>query len=356
MPVPEREIPYRMVKKLCISLFITLLLIPLKAQEAGTTTYNFLRLTNSARVAALGGTVLAIQDNDLNFAFHNPALLSTDMDRNLVLNYVDYFAGVNYGYASYAFNKEGIGSFAGGLHYINYGNFERYDEFGNYQGNFRASEYAFNLIGSRQIIDTFLTVGVNIKPVFSVFEQYTSLGLLMDLGAVYYNPHSLTTVGLAIKNIGAQLTTYAGVREKIPFEIQAGFSQRLEYAPFRFSVNLQNLQKWDLSYPVEEDNTIDGEEIERSKFDIIGDQLMRHVIFGAEFLPGKNFHVELGYNYRRRQELKAESRLGMVGFSWGFGFRVSKFHVSFGHATYHLAGGTNHFSITTNLSEFYKQL
>ena len=348
----------RMVKRTLTALLFFLTGSLLSAQNAGTTTYNFLKLTNSARVAALGGSVIAIQDNDLNFVFHNPALLSEGMDQNINLNYIDYFAGVNYGYASYAFKEEGIGNFAAGIHYVDYGQFTRYDEYGVYQGTFRASEYALNLIGSRTIIDTFLTVGVNIKPVLSVFEQYTSFGIVMDLGAVYYNPHTLTTVGLVIRNFGTQITTYAGEREKVPFEIQAGFSQRLEHAPFRFSVILQQLQKWDLTYPEESDSdySIDGQDIKTSKFDIIGDQLMRHVIFGAEFLPGKNFHVDLGYNYRRRQELKADSRYGMVGFSWGFGFRVSKFHFAFGHATYHLAGGTNHFSITTNLSDFYKKL
>ena len=90
-------------------------------------------------------------------------------------------------------------------------------------------------------------------------------------------------------------------------------------------------------------------------FDIFGDKLMRHLVFGVEFLVGKNFHADLGYNYKRRQEMKVSARPGTVGFSWGFGFKVSKFHFAFGRASYHLAGGSNHFSLTTNLSEFYRK-
>jgi len=52
--------------------------------------------------------------------------------------------------------------------------------------------------------------------------------------------------------------------------------------------------------------------------------------------------------------MKVNAHPGMVGFSMGFGFRVSKFHFSYGRASYHLAGGTNHFSLTVNLSEFYR--
>jgi hypothetical protein len=44
----------------------------------------------------------------------------------------------------------------------------------------------------------------------------------------------------------------------------------------------------------------------------------------------------------------------MVGFSYGFGIKISKFHLSYGRATYHLAGASNHFSISTNFSSFYK--
>ena len=40
------------------------------------------------------------------------------------------------------------------------------------------------------------------------------------------------------------------------------------------------------------------------------------------------------------------------GFSWGFGIRISKFHLNYGRASYHLAGASNHFSITTDLSSF----
>ncbi len=81
---------------------------------------------------------------------------------------------------------------------------------------------------------------------------------------------------------------------------------------------------------------------------------MRHLIFGVEFIPFENFYLRAGYNYQRRQELKISSRVAMVGFSYGFGIKISKFHLSYGRATYHLAGASNHFSISTNFSSFYK--
>ena len=84
------------------------------AQKGGESTYSFLGLTNSARVAALGGEVVSLADDDINLVFHNPALLSPGMHSNLSLNYVDYFAGVNYGYASYSHSVEGAREFCSG--------------------------------------------------------------------------------------------------------------------------------------------------------------------------------------------------------------------------------------------------
>jgi hypothetical protein len=241
---------------------------------------------------------------------------------------------------------------------VNYGSFPYADESGIRSGEFTANEYVLNLLYSRKI-DTFIHVGVNLKPIYTVFESYTSFGLAADVGVHYYHPELLFSAGLALKNIGTQLTTYYGgaEREKLPFEIQAGFSQKLAYAPFRISLTLQHLQKWDLTYETEEEENTSFDpldDVPENKFEVFGDKLLRHSIFGLEFMPGKNFYVGLGYNYQRRQELKIASRVGMVGFSWGFGLKISKFHFSYGRATYHLAGGSNHFSLSTNLSEFYR--
>ncbi len=344
-----------MIRGLLITVFFLLLCQAGMAQKGGESTYSFLGLTNAARVAALGGEVVSLMDDDINMVFHNPALLTPGMHNNLSLNYVDYFAGVNYGYASYGYTVEGIGNFAAGMHYVNYGTFDRTDELGVSQGTFRASEYALNLFYSRSILDSALTAGVNLKPIFSSLEQYSSFGLALDLGVAYHLSNSLTTFGLVLKNMGTQITSYTTTRERLPFEIQAGITQGLAHAPFRFTVTLQHLERWDLSYTLQDDDvSFSGSDGEKSGFDAFADNLMRHVVLSTEFLIGKNFHLDLGYNYKRRKEMSVNSRPGMVGFSAGFGFRVSKFHFSFGRASYHLAGGTSHFSLTTNLSEFYR--
>ena len=112
------------MRKLFILLVFQTFVSAAWAQIGGESTYNFLNLTNSARMAALGGNQIAINDSlDLNISYNNPSLLRAEMKNMLALNYVDYFAGVNYGYASYSFGTPLPGYFAAGVHYINYGKF-----------------------------------------------------------------------------------------------------------------------------------------------------------------------------------------------------------------------------------------
>jgi hypothetical protein len=154
---------------------------------------------------------------------------------------------------------------------------------------------------------------------------------------------------------------YPQHREKLPFEVEVGVSQKLKHAPFRFSIVAQNLQKPDLTYRktgddgYQEIDVVTGEPVSNHKIEEFADKVMRHMIFGVEFSPFKSFSLRGGYNYQRRSEMKIESRVAMVGFSWGFGIKISKFNLSYGRASYHLAGASNHFSLSTDFSTFYRK-
>ncbi|SMO68967.1 hypothetical protein SAMN06265379_10521 [Saccharicrinis carchari] len=324
----------------------------ISAQRGGENTYDFLNLTNSARVAALGGANVSIADSDMNLAYHNPALLQKEMDNALVLNFVPYMSSINYGYVGYARHFDNIGSFSFGVHNINYGDFEHTNDIGENMGVVTAAEYSFNLTYARQLSPR-LSMGLTAKPIYSKFDVYTSFGLAADFGVNYYHAESNFSMGIVLKNVGSQISSYNDVHETMPSDLQIGFSKSLAHAPFRFSLTAQNLLNWDLTYKLyDAQNTSSsalGEESTESGF---GDKLMRHMVVGVEFMPSKSFHVDFGYNHRRRKELGYAERMSTAGFSWGFGFKVYKFLFSYGSARYHLGGSSNHFSIATNFSSF----
>jgi len=324
----------------------------------GTGVFQFLYLTNSPRVASIGGNNITLNESDPALAYYNPALLNDSMNKHLALNYVNYFTDINYGYIGYAIKYKNIGNFSAGIHHINYGQFQGTDESGQLTSKFYAAEYALNLIYSKNI-DTNFRYGINLKPVLSVFEHYKSYGIVVDAGICYNNTNRQLSVALAIKNFGEQIQSYyKSNHEPVDFDIQAGITKKLKHAPLRLSVTAQHLENWKLAFvnPNSTDNTSDlltNEPKKVSKFNKYSDEFMRHIIIGAEVLLSKNFYVGLGYNYQRRKEMLIETRPYMVGTSWGFGLRISKFKISYARASYSLAGASNLFSITTNLADFY---
>jgi hypothetical protein len=340
-----------MNKKVLILLLFIVIISPSYSQTGGDNIYEFLNLTHSGLVSSLGGTNVSLQSNDLNLAYHNPALLDYGMNKSLALNYVNYFAGINYGLAMYSRSYAGTGSFAAGLTYLNYGSFTETDATGTITGSFSAAEYALSLIYSRQI-DSLFSFGVNVKPILSQLEKYSSFGFAVDIGASWHNSSNHFSAGLVIKNAGYEITTYTGEqREKLPFEIQAGISQTLAHAPFRFSLTLRHLEKFDLTYQYQEP-VLTGESKVPTGF---LENSMRHFILGVELIPSKNFYISAGYNYQRRRELEIESKTSTVGFSWGFGINTSFMNIEFGRATYHLAGSSTNVSLIVKPDLFYKR-
>ena len=327
-----------MEKKFYIIFAFCCLQASLFSQTGGDNVYEFLNLTHSAYVTSVGGYNVSAFNNDPNLAYHNPGLLNSSMNGAVALDYVNYMAGINYGMAMYSKSYEGIGVFGVGMTYLNYGEFIGADPSSVITGTFLASEYAMSLMYSRSI-DSLFNIGINAKPILSHLESYTSFGMAVDIGASWHNNSELFSAGITFKNIGVQITPYQSEkRQPLPFEIQAGASQKLPHAPFRFSLTLRHLEKFDLTHEYIDSSTSSGQ----SDF---GENLLRHVILGAEFIPHKNFYINGGYNYQRRSELKVDARGSTVGFSWGFGIKTSVIDIEFGRAAYHLAGSSNHITM-----------
>lgn len=341
-----------MIKKVVNILFFSIIVMPSFSQTGGDNVYEFLNLTHSGLAASLGGSNVSLQANDLNLTYHNPALLTGEMNKSLTLSYINYFAGINYGMAMFSPSLPGKINYAAGLTYLNYGTFTETDVTGTITGSFRASEYALSLICSRQI-DSLFSVGINIKPILSTLEKYSSFGIAADIGASWHNRKNLFSAGIVIKNIGYQLTTYAGeAHQNLPFEIQAGISQRLAYAPFRFSLTLRHLEKYDLTHQYLANGSSATSYAASSEFI---ENMMRHIILGVELIPHKNFYLSGGYNYQRRKELQVDSKVSSVGLSWGFGIRTSVIDIELGRATYHLAGSSTHLSVILRTDNIYKK-
>jgi hypothetical protein len=344
---------YSVVRLFLMGMFSIIFLLPGNSafsQIGGDETYQFLGLIPSARIAAVGGKMLPVRDNDLNLVFGNPALLNAAMDKQFSFSHVKYYADIDFGHVGFA-SRLGEGqTMLFGVHYMGYGDFTERDVTGVEIGRIKASEYSFNVSYARDILDSSFSVGATLKTIYSNFADYKSFGMAADVGLNYYFHKSLLDLSLVVKNFGYQLKGYReGEKERLPLDLQFGISKRLSKAPFRFSLVLHQLQNGDITYKdPAKDGKLDpltGEPVEVKI--TTGDKILRHVVFGTELLLSKNFHIRAGYNFQRRKELSVETKKSTIGLSYGLGLRLSRFHFSYGRAAYHLAGPSNHFTIST---------
>ena len=125
------------------------------AQVGGKYAYQFLNLTTSPRMAALGGKNITNYDYDPTQALVNPATINPSMDNHLSVNYVNYIGDVNYGSAAYAYLWDRRTQVLHtGVSYVNYGNFDGYDEQGNETNSFSGSDIALSVGHARNIAFT----------------------------------------------------------------------------------------------------------------------------------------------------------------------------------------------------------
>lgn len=324
------------------------------AQLGGGAVNTVLEIPSSARVAALGGNQIAVLDNDLNLGVYNPALLNPLMSEQVALSYLNWFSDINMGFVSYAKHFDSLRTtFAATVLFADYGSFVRTDPTGTELGSFSAGDYTLGISAAQQI-DSIFSIGVGVKYIFSSYDTYSASGIALDVGGIYTHPNGLFTVAAMLRNMGYQVDGFSEEREDLPFNVQFGTTYKFKYAPFRLGLIFENLQKWDLTFEdpnasVQIDPTT-GEVIQE-EFTTI-DKALRHVIINNEIILSDNFNIRIGYNFRRRAELAFDTKPGAVGLTYGLGLRLSKFHLSYGRAQYHLAGTSNTFTVALRFQDF----
>ena len=342
-----------MTKKL-LHIFTILLIAITSNAQAGSGVFQFLNLPTGARQAAFGGTNITLYDNDLNFAFANPALLSEKTHNFLGLNYTNLFNDVNLGSAIYGRNFSDKDFMAFGVHYIDYGTFLKTNEFNQELGTFTAKDIALTAMYTRWLSPNW-TVGITMKPIFSAYERYFSSGLGFDIGFSYHNEKALFAAGLVLRNIGFQFNGYNSLnpsqkQELLPIDLQIAVSQKLPKAPLRFHLTLHNMQTWDLSYGL--GSNVADKMNGKTKAAIGVDMFFRHTIWAVEILPHKNFYIVASYNHRRQKEMAIKDKRTIAGFAIGAGFNAYKFNVGFSIVPYQTGSLGYNLTFSTNLTDF----
>ena len=341
------------------ALFIFLFQVTNAQVVGGRFAMEYLRLPNSPHISALGGINISNPEPDIAFALQNPSLMRPGLHNQLSLNYNNYYAGINIMNLNYGYHAQKINtSFALGIQYLNYGNFEQTDNIGNQFGSFRANDYAITFGASREYKEKW-RYGASLKWAHSSLFDKKASALLTDVGVVYNDTSTLWTFSAVAKNMGFMVKKYnpSNSAEPLPFDLQLGVSKRFAHLPLRLMATVHHLYEWDIRYnnPADHESnnlfgTPDSSELNKSYF---GDKLFRHFIFGAEITLSKRLAIIAGYNHLRRREMMIKDKPALAGFSFGASLYLNKVQVHYGRSFYHVAGAYNEIGFNFAMNKLF---
>jgi len=300
-------------------------LSPAGASGQSTSVFSFLRNDVGARSAAMAGSFVSIT-NDPTSLFYNPAALATVDAARGSIGFFKHLLDINAGYMVYSQDIPDFGHVGGGVIYTNYGSFDQTDDVGNTLGTFSASDLALSLSYATAMEEN-LYVGGAFKFIHSSIAGYRSTALALDAGILYVIPDSRVTLGASLRSIGAQVSTYAGVREALPLDLTVGGSVIPRGLPLLLNVNFHKLNE-------------------------TADQFLdrfRAFTVGGEFTLSKVFQLRFGYNNEQRKDLKTGTTAGLAGFSAGLGISVSDYKVDYAISSLGNIGSLHRISLSTTL-------
>lgn len=194
--------------------------------NAGSTGFTFLKISPSAKNAAMANASIGLQTNiDIcGFDFlYNPAANITAS--KIGVGYINYLADISLGAIGYS-QAQPLSFLSGGgigITYLNSGQMKRTDEQGNELGAFSVSYLNLNAVGSRNLMNDQMSIGAGIKILYGSIDSFVGLGGAVDIGLRYkINPE--LSAGALAKNIGVEFKAFDTDKDNLPLDLGLGVS------------------------------------------------------------------------------------------------------------------------------------
>ena len=282
--------------------------------SAGTAGFNFLKIGVGARPAALGGAYTAVV-GDLEATGWNPAGLFGIRERSATISYSSYLVDTEAGFLSVAFpGPDRIWSLS--VNYFSHGDLRRTDAEGQDLGTFGAFDVAAYVTAAQQVWNHRLTLGVNLKAIYSSIDDFTSDAYAIDLGVIGPGPIKGMKLGISLANIGAVRSGFTeGFEDSLPVLFRAGFTHRPAHAPlplmFLADFNVPN----------------DGD---------------AYATFGAELRIAEGFYLRPGYSLQQTG-LEGDESLGL---SAGAGIELDRYRIDYAFTSFPTLGDVHRVSLS----------
>ena len=318
------------------ALFLTLAALFVHSLHAQESNYSqtVLKLPMSSHAAALGGENISVIEDTPWSGWANPALYAGVSTHSLGLDFMTYANGGYWAGAQFvkAFGERHTGAVTAQM--MGYGSMDETDIAGNVIGDFNPKDIVIGA-GYSYLLSDRWAGGANLNFIYSKYADFSAFAVAVDLGVNYYDEDTDFSLSATLRNIGAPLKSFDDRTERLPFNMQIGFTKGMAHAPVRFSVTLSDLTRWkskDFYTPKDEKLSF-------------GKNLINHFVVGVDILPTDYLYLSAGYNFRRAYELKAADSSHGAGITFGGGLQLSRLKLGVSYAKYHVSSASLMFNV-----------
>lgn len=289
-------------------------------QNAGTTGFSFLKIIYSARANAVGSAFSAM-DKDADIVFYNPGGLVTLDQKQLKTTYISYLNGFQGGSVVFATKKNERTAYGLFVDYLQSDQIEKTlvtttGEYAGTDGTFGSSDMVLGAVISKHMSDM-VQAGFTAKYFRESIDTYSASGVAIDIGFQHQPINPKVRIGMAIHNLGTQLTYYTDskYKEKLPTVANAGIK-------YSFKPNL--LGMFELIKP-------SGQDIS--------------VAIGSEYQFNELLAGRLGYKSNGKDWKTGGNMDFISGISAGLGFKWRELGIDYAFVSYGDLGTVNQISL-----------
>ena len=286
--------------------------------NAGTSSFPFLKINVGARPVAMGGAYTGLA-SDESALYYNPAGITSFETKRIILDYLNYFTDIQSGYVGYIRPWGFTRTLAIHASYLNYGDFTQTDLTGNSTGSFSGGDmYLAVSVAMKQ--GYYWSFGATSKFIYERLQDYSATGIAFDLGAKYTGVRDRYSFGVAVQNLGVQLSALGTEKSKLPLPVRGGVAYRPKGLPLVITS--------DLIQPI--DNDLD-------------------FAIGGEYYKLKPFYIRLGWNSFGSNYKATGSQDSWAGTSFGVGFDYKKMQISYAFSPGADLGSSHRITLTGEL-------
>jgi hypothetical protein len=266
--------------------------------------------------------------NDGQNVVLNPAGLATLTESSVGGTFIKHVLDIGAGYATYNREVQGLGTMAATVSYNSYGSFDRADAQGTVTGSFQSSDVVLGVSLAREL-DTLISYGVTAKVLHSSLDNMASTAIAVDAGMLFQFPKQRTNIGISVLNLGTQLSTYDGTRDRMPLDLRIGVNHRLRGLPLLVNASLNHLT------------------------DEVGSLVDRLLNFsvGGELYLGKVVQARIGYTNAVRNTSTVNVPGQLTGLTGGLGIHLPTLDIDYALSSLGAASVVHRVSVAMRLDD-----